>query len=249
MKPAYHVLALFIFTFGLVGADEYVRPPAGKSVFVSLSDDHSKQTPQQVHISLVGDAKMRISWITDDVTPSTVRFGKVQGEYEGSANGSSSSYGYLLYESGQIHDVVIGPLEQGTIYYYKCGLDSSPELSFRTPPAQYPIDFAVSGTMVFFFFFFEYDSCIYSLNIKLFNLSKAGLTLSKWSINKLTSCNNIFLNGKLYITLEPSMKPGTKNYIEKLYHCFHFKSTIFSLVLSKETKKIQCTLYVLQPNI
>ncbi|KAK1429549.1 hypothetical protein QVD17_11760 [Tagetes erecta] len=147
MKQAYHVLALFIFTVGLVRADDYVRPPAGKSVFVSLSDDHSKQTPQQVHISLAGDAKMRISWITDDVSPSMVMYGKTQGEYEGSANGSSSSYGYLLYESGQIHDVVIGPLEPGTVYYYKCGLDSSPELSFRTPPAEFPIDLAVSGDL------------------------------------------------------------------------------------------------------
>ncbi|KAI3687767.1 hypothetical protein L1987_81470 [Smallanthus sonchifolius] len=142
-----HVLALFIVAVGLVAAEDYVRPPAGKSLFVSLSKDHSKTSPQQVHISLAGDAKMRISWITDDTTPSTVKYGKSEGIYEASATGTSSSYRYIVYKSGQIHDVVIGPLEPSTTYYYKCGLDSSPELTFRTPPAQFPIDFAVSGDL------------------------------------------------------------------------------------------------------
>ncbi|XP_076886400.1 putative purple acid phosphatase 20 [Bidens hawaiensis] len=146
-KTTYHVLTLFIITVGLVAAGEYVRPPAGKSLYVSLADDHNEQTPQQVHISLAGDAKMRISWITEDMTPSIVRYGKSQGNYEASATGTSSSYRYIVYKSGHIHDVVISRLEPDTTYYYKCGLDSSPELSFRTPPAQFPIDFAVSGDL------------------------------------------------------------------------------------------------------
>lgn len=88
---------------------------------------------------------MRVSWVTKETTPSTVKYGKSQGKYDASNTGTSSSYKYIVYKSGQIHDVVIGPLEPNTTYYYKCGLDSSPELSFQTPPAQFPIDFAVSG--------------------------------------------------------------------------------------------------------
>lgn len=90
---------------------------------------------------------MRISWITDSPTPSTVKYGKSPGIYDASANGTSFSYRYIIYKSGLIHDVVIGPLEPSTMYYYKCGHDSSPEHSFRTPPKQFPIDFAVSGTI------------------------------------------------------------------------------------------------------
>ncbi|KAI7732520.1 hypothetical protein M8C21_012620, partial [Ambrosia artemisiifolia] len=146
-KSPYHVLSLLIITTGLAAAGDYVRPVPGRSLYVSLAADHSKSAPQQVHISLAGDAKMRISWITDDMTPSMVRYGKSPGNYVGSATGTSSTYRYILYKSGHIHDVVIGPLEPSTIYYYKCGLDSSTELSFRTPPAQFPIDFAVSGDL------------------------------------------------------------------------------------------------------
>ncbi|GKB90105.1 probable purple acid phosphatase 20 [Tanacetum coccineum] len=146
-KTAHHVLALFIMFVGLVCAGDYVRPPARRSLYVSLSKDHSKTSPQQVHISLAGSGKMRISWITDESTPSTVKYGKSSGIYEASQTGTSSSYKYIIYRSGQIHDVVIGPLEPSTVYYYKCGLDSSPEHSFRTPPAQFPINFAVSGDL------------------------------------------------------------------------------------------------------
>ncbi|KAL8245125.1 hypothetical protein R6Q59_011383 [Mikania micrantha] len=146
-NTTYHVLVLLIVTARLVHGGDYIRPPAGRSLFVSLSDNHSKNTPQQVHISLAGDAKMRISWITDATTPSIVKYGKRQGTLDALANGTSSSYKYIIYKSGQIHDVVIGPLETNTTYYYKCGLDSSPEYSFRTPPAQFPIDFAVSGDL------------------------------------------------------------------------------------------------------
>ncbi|XP_071709266.1 probable purple acid phosphatase 20 [Rutidosis leptorrhynchoides] len=136
---------MFVVLLGLAGADNYVRPPAGRSLFVS--HDHSKTSSQQVHISLAGNAQLRISWITDELTPSTVKYGKSSGVYEALMNGTSSSYRYIIYKSGQIHEVVIGPLEPSTTYYYKCGIDSSPEHSFRTPPAQFPIDFAVSGDL------------------------------------------------------------------------------------------------------
>jgi len=90
---------------------------------------------------------MRISWITQSSISPSVVYGTVSGKYEGSANGTSSSYHYLLiYRSGQINDVVIGPLKPNTVYYYKCGGPSSTqEFSFRTPPSKFPIKFAVSG--------------------------------------------------------------------------------------------------------
>ncbi|KAI3791983.1 hypothetical protein L2E82_05851 [Cichorium intybus] len=146
-RPKCYVVAMLVVFVGLVGAGDYVRPPAGRSLSVSLFDGHSRSSPQQVHISLAGNSKMRVSWVTKDSTPSTVKYGKSQGSYDASNTGTSSSYKYIVYKSGQIHDVVIGPLEPNTTYYYKCGLDSSPEFSFKTPPAQFPIDFAVSGDL------------------------------------------------------------------------------------------------------
>ncbi|KAK2997665.1 hypothetical protein RJ639_025003 [Escallonia herrerae] len=126
----------------------YDRPPARRSLFVPLSDDLDSTSPQQVHISMVGEDKMRISWITDDPTPATVRYGTSAGAANGiSANGSTSSYKYLLYKSGQLHNVVIGPLKPNTVYYYRCGLDSSPQFRFKTPPAQFPIKFAAIGDL------------------------------------------------------------------------------------------------------
>lgn len=108
----------------------------------------------KVHISLVGPDKMRISWITKNSVMPTVVYGTTSGEYEGSANGTSSSYHYLMiYRSGQINDVVIGPLKPNTIYYYKCGGQSSTqEFNFKSPPSQFPIRFAVAGTTLFYFF-------------------------------------------------------------------------------------------------
>ncbi|KAK2655319.1 hypothetical protein Ddye_008371 [Dipteronia dyeriana] len=103
----------------------------------------------QVHISLVGQDKMRISWITHNTpSPATVKYGTSPGVFSNSANGTVSSYRYLLYKSGDIHDVVIGPLKPNTVYYYICGgPDTAHELSFKNPPAQLPIKFAVTGDL------------------------------------------------------------------------------------------------------
>eukprot|EP01018_Ginkgo_biloba_P012847 Gb_30479 [translate_table: standard] len=60
--------------------------------------------------------------------------------------GESTSYSYLLYRSGLIHHVLIGPLETNTVYYYRCG-GYGPEYSFKTPPANFPITFAVVGDL------------------------------------------------------------------------------------------------------
>ena len=98
-----------------------------------------------MHISVVGADKMRICWITEGSAPAIVEYGTSPGVYSKSATGSTSSYHYLVYESGEIHDVVIGPLNPNTIYYYRCSSDSTREFSLKTPPPHLPIKFAVVG--------------------------------------------------------------------------------------------------------
>ncbi|CAN0846970.1 Probable purple acid phosphatase 20, partial [Linum grandiflorum] len=88
---------------------------------------------------------MRISWITEDQIPATVDYGTSPGNYVSSATGATSSYTYTLYKSGQIHNVVIGPLNSSTVYYYRCGNNSAREFSFKTAPASLPIKFAIVG--------------------------------------------------------------------------------------------------------
>lgn len=99
----------------------------------------------QVRISVVGEDKMRISWITEASTPASVQYGTSPGKFEFSADGTTASYSYLTYESGEIHDTVIGPLKPNSVYYYRCGLDSTREFSFKTPPARFPVKFAIVG--------------------------------------------------------------------------------------------------------
>lgn len=105
----------------------------------------------KVHISLLGNDHMRVSWITDDKhSESVVEYGTKKGEYSTKATGEHTSYHYFLYESGKIHHVVIGPLQPNTIYYYRCG-GSGSEFSFKTPPLKLPIEFVVVGKWWFNF--------------------------------------------------------------------------------------------------
>lgn len=143
-------MALFcvVLLFGKHVESSYYRPPTRENVRVDLSDDQHSDSPQQVHISLVGVDKMRVSWITESSSsPAQVDYGLSPGSYGYTDSGTTSSYEYLTYESGAIHDVVIGPLKPNTIYYYRCGLASSPEFSFKTPPVQFPIKFVVAGDL------------------------------------------------------------------------------------------------------
>ncbi|XP_073149548.1 purple acid phosphatase 22-like [Henckelia pumila] len=139
------VIILFLIT--ATGASpEYTRPNPRRLIL--RQHDRPDSHAQQVHISLAGKDHMRVSWITSDkkVKP-VVEYGTKSGEYEASARGERSiSYSYFLYNSGEIHHVKIGPLEPSTVYYYRCG-GSGPEFSFRTPPAAFPIEFAVAGDL------------------------------------------------------------------------------------------------------
>lgn len=138
----------FLFTFsGFFGYGvSYVRPAARKTISIP-SLDHDSASPQQVHISMVGQDKMRISWITDAETSATVDYGTTKGSNQLSATGTSSSYKYILYTSGQIHNIVIGPLEPDTVYFYRFPSGPSQEFSFKTPPVKFPIKFAVVGDL------------------------------------------------------------------------------------------------------
>ncbi|PWA52289.1 purple acid phosphatases superfamily protein [Artemisia annua] len=128
-------------------AHSYERPPPRETLVVSLAEDADPKTPQQVHVSLVGEDRMRITWITDSYTPPTVYYGTSAGKYDHSANGSISSYEYVTYTSGEIHEVVIGPLNPSTVYYYCFTPGSTPAYSFKTPPSQFPIKFSVTGDL------------------------------------------------------------------------------------------------------
>ncbi|XP_021986545.1 probable purple acid phosphatase 20 isoform X2 [Helianthus annuus] len=136
------VASATIFTVAVA----YNRPPPRKNLVLSPADDADSTTPQQVHISLVGKNRMRISWITDDHTPATVHYGTSSEKHEYSVTGTVSSYQHLNYTSGQIHDVTIGPLEPNTEYYYRFAPGST-VYSFKTPPAKFPIKFAISDTV------------------------------------------------------------------------------------------------------
>lgn len=101
-------------------------------------------------MSLAGPNGARVSWITiDPSAPSMVEFGTKSGLYDRTAYGDSDSYRFLLYRSGQIHNVVLQNLSPSTVYFYKCGGEGL-EYAFKTPPAVDPkasIMFAIAGDM------------------------------------------------------------------------------------------------------
>ncbi|KAJ6376556.1 hypothetical protein OIU76_025665 [Salix suchowensis] len=139
------VLALFLL-ISATATSEYVRPPTRKTLNLSWRSKSSSH-PQQVHISLAGDNHVRVSWVTNDKSAaSMVEYGTSPGRYSNIALGESTWYSYLFYSSGMIHHTVIGPLEDNTVYYYRCG-GGGPEYKLKTPPAQFPVTFSVAGDL------------------------------------------------------------------------------------------------------
>ncbi|OIW05106.1 hypothetical protein TanjilG_02579 [Lupinus angustifolius] len=125
--------------------NDYIRGPVRE--LVTTTNHRSDSDPQQVHISLVGKDKIRVSWITEDKhTKSLVEYGTKSGKYSSKATGTHTMYQYFFYTSGRIHNTVIGPLEPSTTYFYRCG-GSGPEFSFNTPPSKFPIEFAIVGDL------------------------------------------------------------------------------------------------------
>ncbi|KAK7337223.1 hypothetical protein VNO77_17786 [Canavalia gladiata] len=141
-----HTLCILLFPQPLQSQENnFVRQPAGQLIITP--HQRSDSDPQQVHISLVGKDRMRVSWITEDKkAESVVEYGTKAGEYSGKASGENSKYQYFFYSSGKIHNVVIGPLKPNTTYFYRCG-GSGPEYSLKTPPTKLPIEFVIVGDL------------------------------------------------------------------------------------------------------
>ncbi|GKB62973.1 probable purple acid phosphatase 20 [Tanacetum coccineum] len=81
------VVLVVIFAVETELGHAYDRPQPRETLVVSLAKGADADTPQQVHISLVGEDIMRISWITDDHTPPTVYYSITSGKYDHSASG------------------------------------------------------------------------------------------------------------------------------------------------------------------
>ncbi|KAK8961323.1 Purple acid phosphatase 18 [Platanthera guangdongensis] len=144
-------ILLLLAPITVIGAgvgEDYVRPAPRKTLSLSWPWNRKHSSgPQQVHISLAGKNYMRISWVTVDKSlPSVVEYGTSPGQYTGSSEGENLSYRYLFYTSGRIHHVVIGPLKDNSVYYYRCG-GQEPEFQLKTPPSNFPIKFAVVGDL------------------------------------------------------------------------------------------------------
>lgn len=129
-----------------VEAAPYVRPPA-RPPLAFWGGTKKKSEVQQVHVSLAGANHMRVSWMSTTKCP-VVQYGLTSGNYTDRAVGTTlGSYSFLLYESGTMNHVVIGPLQDGTTYYYRCG-GADEEYKLKTPPPRgpdVPIKFALVG--------------------------------------------------------------------------------------------------------
>uniref|UniRef100_A0A7C9EPQ2 Purple acid phosphatase n=2 Tax=Opuntia streptacantha TaxID=393608 RepID=A0A7C9EPQ2_OPUST len=164
-------------------AEDYVRPKPRQLLHFPWPSHHSS-APQQVHVSLAGENHMRVSWITDDSSaPSIVEYGTSPGQYTSRAQGESTSYSYIFYSSGKIHHTVIGPLDPGTVYFYRCG-GEGPEFHLRTPPAQLPVTFAVAGDLGQTGWtkstLDHIDQCKYDIHLLPGDLSYADYIQRKW---------------------------------------------------------------------
>ncbi|GER39254.1 purple acid phosphatase [Striga asiatica] len=140
------LVATLLLLLAVSAAADYVRPPPRKTLHFPWSPKPSSY-PEQVHISLAGAKHMRITWVTSDKhAPTIVEYGTSPKNYRWTAQGQYTSYSYLLYSSGKIHHTVIGPLEDNTLYFYRCG-GEGPEFQLKTPPAEFPVTFAVAGDL------------------------------------------------------------------------------------------------------
>lgn len=97
---------------------------------------------------------MRVSWmsaVSVKKKSPIVQYGLTSINYTFTAIGTSlGSYSFLLYKSGMMNHVVIGPLQDSTTYYYKFG-GADEEYKFKTPPPvgpDVPIKFAHVGKYV-----------------------------------------------------------------------------------------------------
>ncbi|URE13557.1 RNA-binding protein C23E6.01c [Musa troglodytarum] len=135
-----------LFPSSIVDGDRR-RERGGLRPAVASENPKSPVEAQAFFRSPAGTQHMRITWVSDDeFSRSIVEYGTSPGEYTSSSQGESTFYKYLLYSSGKINHVVIGPLESNTVYFYRCG-GQGPEFQFRTPPSEFPVTFSVVGDL------------------------------------------------------------------------------------------------------
>ncbi|KAG0487548.1 hypothetical protein HPP92_009643 [Vanilla planifolia] len=148
--PSSRLLVAIGVTFAVVSiaTGTYYRPNPRKNLFVPQDEDADDTTPQQVHITMVGADRVRVTWITDDEVAATVDYGTESGVFSHSVLGSTSSYSFtVFYKSGNIHEAVIGPLNANSVYYYRCSSHTAREFTFKTPPNNLPITFIIVGDL------------------------------------------------------------------------------------------------------
>ncbi|KAJ7553476.1 hypothetical protein O6H91_06G099700 [Diphasiastrum complanatum] len=151
MKVVSLISTYILLSLVALSTAQYIRPPKrGRISIPSFGRDSSTPAAQQVHVTLAGPNRMKVSWMTMSFnSPSTVEYGVASGVYDSAATGVATSYTYFLYKSGEFHHVILGPLNDNTTYYYRCG-GIGPEFSFKTPPPagpHVPITFAVVGDL------------------------------------------------------------------------------------------------------
>ncbi|XP_024515979.1 purple acid phosphatase 18 [Selaginella moellendorffii] len=140
------LLAVLVVWWAAAGA-------AGQWAWLGRKQLLLQASPEQVHVSLAGLKHIRVTWITaaGSNLPAKVDYGTAPNTYTASATADgSSSYFYMLYRSGTIHNAVIGPLEDDTRYFYRVAGAGGRELSFKTPPKlgpEVPVTFAVVGDL------------------------------------------------------------------------------------------------------
>eukprot|EP00897_Mesotaenium_endlicherianum_P001532 jgi/Mesen1/1406/ME000130S00495 len=153
------ILALQLSPGAAFTSDDYERAGARPDVPLDLTSDGfdvqslPKDEPQQIHVSMAGPNRMRVSWLTvSHNTPAVVQYGVSTGNYTKTATGETEAYTFIGYKSGLIHHVVLGadePLKDSQVYFYRCG-ERGAELSFKTPPPagpDTPINFSVIGDL------------------------------------------------------------------------------------------------------
>ena len=112
--------------------------------------------PEQVRLSLThATSAMHVFWATNnETTPAdyagVVQWGEMTPTNEAAA--TSSSYSIFGYQASRLHNAVMSPLTESTIYFYRVGSERdgwSQTFNFSTaPPAgTYPVKFVAYGDM------------------------------------------------------------------------------------------------------
>ncbi|KAJ6966668.1 purple acid phosphatase 18 [Populus alba x Populus x berolinensis] len=140
---------LVLFVFLLISAAatcEYIRPPPRKTLHFPWNSKLSSH-PQQVHISLAGDKHMRVSWVSNDKsTLPMVEYGTFLEDTATSLKERALRIVIYFIALERYTTQSLGRWKITRFIYYRCG-GGGPEYKLKTPPAQFPVMFAVAGDL------------------------------------------------------------------------------------------------------